>query len=387
MSHESGEDVPVTTGLLILSGMLYAAATWTMIKNQVSWGDSLEFWGAASRELLWKGEVWRVFVTAFHHGGLLHLMFNAAAIWQMGQILEPRLGSRRFFFLTLVSLIFSSLCQLLDAPYVGLSGVAYAYFGAILVLRRNDPVVGSFVGPDWELVGWFCLFAGVLVSYFEYLPIGNVAHFAGLFYGFIHAQAQFGVWKGYLSRIVFWGGHLLLLPLTLAVVAPFWDAAYHIDLGNRAKDMDQRLEHFQEAVRWDPERAIVWATIAEIYHQKNELLPAFEAISRAFHLDRAEPSFRINFPRLYWSLYFLGKVNEANAVLDEVFGEEAESIKKQFLAQAPIKPQIRLTPKKTPPAKTKSSEPLVPDRLPKREGPLVPPNPNEPDSAVEGITL
>jgi membrane associated rhomboid family serine protease len=42
---------------------------------------------------VWNGEVWRIWVTGFHHAGFMHLFFNVLSMLVLGVLLEPRIGS------------------------------------------------------------------------------------------------------------------------------------------------------------------------------------------------------------------------------------------------------------------------------------------------------
>ncbi len=46
---------------------------------------------------LWDGELWRVLASGFHHGGIIHLLFNVLSLAYLGSILEQKLGRLQFF--------------------------------------------------------------------------------------------------------------------------------------------------------------------------------------------------------------------------------------------------------------------------------------------------
>jgi membrane associated rhomboid family serine protease len=126
--------------------------------------------------LVGTGEWWRLVTSAFLHGGLVHLAFNALLLWRLGQMLEPSLGPGTFLGVTASGLAGGGLgvvglSWLLVAtpvgglpfagtvlgagPFsitVGASGAVFGLMGADLVLRRRrgiDPwatTEGSMVG-------------------------------------------------------------------------------------------------------------------------------------------------------------------------------------------------------------------------------------------------
>lgn len=126
--------------------------------------------------LVGDGEWWRLVTSAALHGGFLHLAFNALLLWQLGQMLEPRLGAGPFLGVTASGLAGGSLgvvalswvvvatplgalplaARFLGAGpltiTVGASGAVFGLMGAVLVGHRRrglDPWAtseGSFVG-------------------------------------------------------------------------------------------------------------------------------------------------------------------------------------------------------------------------------------------------
>ena len=111
-------------------------------------------------------EPWRLVSSALLHAGLLHLGFNALLLWQLGQVLEPRVGPRGLLALGAVGMAggafgvmvmtwLSIATPLATVPVlgallatgpltgtVGASGAVFGLMGAVLgILRRRgvDP--------------------------------------------------------------------------------------------------------------------------------------------------------------------------------------------------------------------------------------------------------
>ncbi|MEO7745376.1 MAG: rhomboid family intramembrane serine protease [Actinomycetota bacterium] len=93
-------------------------------------------------------EPWRFVTGAFLHdpGFLLHIVFNMIVLWQIGPILEQRLGRLRFAALYLLSAIGGSVGYLVLADpaqpswytqVVGASGAVFGLFGALVVINRK----------------------------------------------------------------------------------------------------------------------------------------------------------------------------------------------------------------------------------------------------------
>lgn len=90
-----------------------------------------------------EGEWYRLLTSAFLHASILHIGFNMFALFFLGRILEPGIGTPRFVALYLASLFAGSLGALLlspDALTIGASGAVFGIFGATFVIARHRGV-------------------------------------------------------------------------------------------------------------------------------------------------------------------------------------------------------------------------------------------------------
>lgn len=87
------------------------------------------------------GEWYRLLSGGFLHAGLLHLGFNMFALFILGRLLEPAIGTPRFLALYFASLFAGSFGALaLSDPVdvtVGASGAIFGLFGAAFVIARG----------------------------------------------------------------------------------------------------------------------------------------------------------------------------------------------------------------------------------------------------------
>lgn len=87
------------------------------------------------------GEWYRLITGGFLHAGLLHLGFNMFALFVLGRLLEPGIGTPRFVALYFASLLAGSFGALaLTEPgqfTVGASGAIFGIFGATFVIARG----------------------------------------------------------------------------------------------------------------------------------------------------------------------------------------------------------------------------------------------------------
>jgi len=88
-----------------------------------------------------RGQWYRVVTSGFLHAGLIHLVFNMAVLFQLGSILEGRLGRTRLAALYALSLVGGSIGVMLlqppNQPALGASGAVFGLMGAVVVLPRR----------------------------------------------------------------------------------------------------------------------------------------------------------------------------------------------------------------------------------------------------------
>jgi membrane associated rhomboid family serine protease len=90
-----------------------------------------------------EGEWYRLLTYGFLHASLLHIGFNMFALYFLGRILEPGIGTPRFVALYFASLLAGSLGALLLDPNsltIGASGAVFGIFGATFVIARHRGV-------------------------------------------------------------------------------------------------------------------------------------------------------------------------------------------------------------------------------------------------------
>ena len=98
-----------------------------------------------------EGEWYRLLTSGFLHASIFHLGFNMFALFFLGRILEPGIGTPRFVALYFASLFAGSFGALLLDPNaftVGASGAVFGIFGATFVIARSRGVdaLASSVG-------------------------------------------------------------------------------------------------------------------------------------------------------------------------------------------------------------------------------------------------
>ncbi len=189
-----GRDAPLTrlfVGLCVIEFVLMAVSGKNMsLLGGVRLSEALRWGGLASdvtsRFLLLppvsQSEPWRYLSATFVHFGLLHIGFNMMALWDLGRVVEQRVGSGRFVLIFLGTSI---------AGFVA-SDFWYAF--------RNEPaytggasaglfgLVGALVGylyaakdPVWKQ---FLMRVAIYAVIFAIAwPVNNAAHVGGALSG------------------------------------------------------------------------------------------------------------------------------------------------------------------------------------------------------------
>jgi membrane associated rhomboid family serine protease len=87
-----------------------------------------------------EGEWYRLLTYGFLHASLFHVGFNMFALYFLGRILEPGIGTPRFVALYLASIFGGALGALLldpNALTIGASGAVFGIFAATFVIARH----------------------------------------------------------------------------------------------------------------------------------------------------------------------------------------------------------------------------------------------------------
>jgi membrane associated rhomboid family serine protease len=90
-----------------------------------------------------EGEWYRLLTSGFLHISLIHVGFNMFALYFLGRLLEPGIGTPRFVALYLASLFAGSFGALLLSPdtlTIGASGAVFGIFGATFIIARHRGV-------------------------------------------------------------------------------------------------------------------------------------------------------------------------------------------------------------------------------------------------------
>ncbi len=192
---------PITYGIVGLNFLLFGLSLLATIHAaQASGTRPFSLFGAISSQvllrlgarqslLIFQGQLWRLVVPMFLHGGVLHIAMNTWVLMDVGPQVEEVYGSARYLFLYVTTGIASFIAgtawniSTLGGYGIGIgaSGALMGLIGVMLAIttRRGGAYMQMVRG---QLLRWvaYILVLGILVS-----GIDNAAHIGGLAAGFL----------------------------------------------------------------------------------------------------------------------------------------------------------------------------------------------------------
>jgi rhomboid protease GluP len=112
----------VAVSVIVFVGMLAGA-------RAIGDPDTLVAWGASTGIRTTNGEWWRLVTSTFVHPGVLHLLVNAAILFQVGTLLERLVGRLALAGAYLSSAAFAGLVHVSSYPLAVNAGSSAAIFG------------------------------------------------------------------------------------------------------------------------------------------------------------------------------------------------------------------------------------------------------------------
>ena len=165
------------------------------------------------------GQYWRLLSSMFLHFGLIHIAFNAYALWLFGRLVEENLGRTRFLVIYFVSGFLAGAASYAFGPVnavgVGASGAIFGVFGAFLAYnyrRRHLALAAANLRWAFTLILINALLA------FTFRAIDWRAHLGGLAAGAIAGYLAEGVGPRSTRQAVQWVGFIALIAAGAALV-------------------------------------------------------------------------------------------------------------------------------------------------------------------------
>ncbi|HEX6230190.1 MAG TPA: rhomboid family intramembrane serine protease [Actinomycetota bacterium] len=176
--------------------------------------------GALQPVLIAGGEYWRLFTAMFLHAGLLHIGFNAYALWLFGTFVESSFGATRMLLIYFVAGFLASVASYVWGPInsvgVGASGAIFGIFGAFIAYnyRRRHLAMAS-QNLRWATT---LLILNLLLAFGFSSLIDWRAHLGGLVAGVMTGFVAEGFGTEAQRRIVRVTGFTALVALGVALV-------------------------------------------------------------------------------------------------------------------------------------------------------------------------
>ncbi|MGH9660319.1 MAG: rhomboid family intramembrane serine protease, partial [Bryobacteraceae bacterium] len=201
-----------TTSMILILNFAFFAAT--MLASMQGRGPVfdidgyvlLRFGAKYSAAILQDGDWWRLVTAGFLHGGVLHILMNSWALFDLGAQIEEIFGARRLIVFYFVSTVTGFLASTYwsNTLSVGASAAIFGLIGAMIAYGRKS-AYGAALRPLYVRWAIYGLVFGLLPG----LAIDNAAHVGGLAGGFVCAYftdepRAFGSKTETLWRIAAW---------------------------------------------------------------------------------------------------------------------------------------------------------------------------------------
>ena len=177
-----------TLVILLLNAVVYIAMVLASIRS--GGGAGLDFsgrtlvdFGAKYSYAMLQGQWWRLITAGFLHGGLLHILMNSWALFNVGPQVEESFGTSRHLVIYFTSTVTGFLASFFfsDAISVGASAGIFGLIGAMIAVGLRDRSgYGAAIRNTY--VSWAVL--NLVLGFIGYFAIDNAAHIGGLAGGF-----------------------------------------------------------------------------------------------------------------------------------------------------------------------------------------------------------
>lgn len=150
--------------------------------------DVLVTLGAKVNYYIYQGQYWRLIAPLFLHIGLLHLVFNMYALFNIGPFIERIYGPVKFTVLYLLSgimgCVFSFALGNLFGLSAGASGAIFGLMGSTLYFRKEyKEIFKKLIGSSIFFIIIINLIIGITTT-----GIDNLGHIGGLIGGYLSAE-------------------------------------------------------------------------------------------------------------------------------------------------------------------------------------------------------
>lgn len=215
--------IPVITIVVIV--LCIVNYIFKSLEGEITTFDAYEKYGFFSYEAIINGKYYGLITATLVHGNLMHIFFNLYCILFLGIKIEKEIGYVKYFLFLITSAIAGTGLELLfsETTGIGISGVAYAFFGFLWITSKKHPNFLGFLKKEdiINAIAWLVLC--IVMTYFGSWNIANYAHLGGFIWGILFAYAYIVKEKVILS--IFLQIIQLGLSLTPVFYAP-WNSTW-----------------------------------------------------------------------------------------------------------------------------------------------------------------
>ena len=161
------------------------------------------------------GEWYRLVTSGFLHAGFMHIAFNMIALYFLGRVLEPSVGTVRFLMIYFASLLAGSFGAILLSSNidltVGASGAVFGLFAATFIIAYGRGL-GHVANEIGVIIGINLLLTFTISG----ISIGG--HIGGLIGGALCGILVIAGERGYLgsnSRLLEYGGMIAIAAVSI----------------------------------------------------------------------------------------------------------------------------------------------------------------------------
>ncbi|HYI76983.1 MAG TPA: rhomboid family intramembrane serine protease [Chryseolinea sp.] len=213
---------------------------------------------------------WRILTSMFLHYGIIHLAVNMYALYTLGMLLEPAMGTTRFLLLYFFCGIAAGLASLLFLVYIPSAGASGALFG-LFGYQLSAEIIGNFHDRKRLMTVFLNFVVFVVINAFIATKVnvdiaGHIGGFlGGLLLGVFHFKLRWFIQEKFLALL------LLLLASTLLLLPK--DQVRYYEIFQRVLKTDDRVNNFYVGIRSD----------GEIRDSLAALLPIWDSISSSLN--------------------------------------------------------------------------------------------------------
>ena len=179
--------MPITILLIALNLIIYVLMVVSGVDFFSPTVQQILAWGGCNSTTILHGEPWRLVSAMFIHFGIVHLLMNLYALYDLGSTLEGIIGKAWFILIYLATGIFGGLVSQvwhLNTPSVeaGASGAVFGILGVLIALLTTRLFPEEVRIPYLKRI---LIMVGMNLVYGMQAQVNMAAHMGGLFSGFI----------------------------------------------------------------------------------------------------------------------------------------------------------------------------------------------------------